>query len=460
MRLYLICQLLILASVILPFGLSIADNSVDEEIAAIQQKIQKEGLDWIAGPTSNMTNYTPEERRQLCGLKLPANWEEIWQSHLRGSSWGLSSKELPSSFNWADSGKVTSVKNQGYCGSCWIFAATASLEAIYKIERQLEYDLSEQQILSCVSYGWGCDGGWMDDAYNHFKNHGSILEVDMPYQASDLVPCTEDLYPVVAEIDGWIAIPNDIVSLKSALLTAPVAVAFTVYDDFHSYYGGCYSHAPETQIVNHAVLLVGWDDAMCDGEGAWRVKNSWGTNWGDDGYFWIKYGTCNFGVAAALLDIDAVAITNPPYLPDASTCDNPEYQYQFAAEGGTPPYSWYRQVGFLPDGMALETSGLLHGVGTRAKNYYFGIRVEDSGTPVKAFLKYFGIKVADGIEGDADCDCTYNLLDATYLINYLYLDGPECQCQLGSDADGNGITNLLDVTYLINYLYKGGPPPL
>jgi C1A family cysteine protease len=435
-------------------------DSIEEEIAAIQKEIEEQGLDWTAGPTSVMTEYTPEERRRLTGLVLPDNWEQIWRSHLTRDFTALPAEDLPATFNWADSGKVTSVKNQGACGSCWDFAAVAALEAIYKIQRQEEYDLSEQQILSCVSYGWGCGGGWMDYAYEHFRDYGCILESNMPYQADDSVPCTESQYPVVADINGWTAIPNDINSLKTALLTAPVAVAFYIYDNFYSYWGGCYTHTDDSDGVNHAVLLVGWDDNMCNGEGAWFVKNSWGSYWGEDGFFWMKYNTCNFGEAAALLDIDNIAISSPAELPGTDLiCDTSEYQYQFEAEGGTPPYNWVVQVGSVPHGMTLEPDGLLHGYPTRARTYVFGVRVEDSSDPVVKFLKYFVIDISGGMVGDADCNCAYNMLDITALIAYLYKEGPVIACDLGDDVNSDGKCDMLDILYLISYLYHGGPAP-
>nr|MBN2276521.1 C1 family peptidase [candidate division Zixibacteria bacterium] len=454
--------------IFLLFSLTILASAVDllaydgaeQEIIAIQKEIDEQGLNWKAVLTPNMTEYSPEERRQLTGLKLPDNWKEIWEKHLDRNFVKLAAEDLPESFNWADSGKVTSVKNQGSCGSCWIFGAIGALEAIYKIQRQVELDLSEQQILSCVSGGWGCDGGWMGDVYEHCQSYGSILETAMPYQADDEVPCTEDLYPVYANITGWTGISNDEVSLKTAIMTAPVCVAMTVYDNFQSYGGGCYAHADETEEINHAVLLVGWDDNACDGAGAWILKNSWGTFWGDDGYGWVKYGTCNLGVAAALLNIEAVHILSPTFLPNANKyCYDGEFSYQFEAEGATPPYHWYKQVGTLPDGMVLEESGLLHGIPTRAKNYVFALRCEDSSTPTIKFLKYFMITIADGIYGDADCNCNYNILDATSLITYLYKQGQAPVCSLGGDANVDELTNILDVTYLINYLYRGGPAP-
>jgi len=459
MKFYLSLALFIMSFTIFS-GSLLADENKAEELVAIQQMIEDQNLCWTASMNGFVSEYSAEERQRMRGLQLPENWEEIWKAHLRPDFLAKDGRELPPTFNWEDSGKVTPVRNQGSCGSCWIFAATAALEAIYKIQMQVEYDLSEQQILSCVSGGWGCDGGWMDYAYEHYRDYGAILESAMPYQADDLVPCTEEQYPIYAEIDGWTAIPNNVNALKTALLTAPVAVAFQVYSNFDYYNGGCYWHEDVTQDVNHAVLLVGWDDNMCNGEGAWRVKNSWGSYWGDEGYFWIQYNCCNFGTAAALLDIDAVAINAGQDLPEGNICDSVEYEFQFTAEGGIPPYTWSCQVGYIPSGLTLEPDGSLHGFPTRAKLNQFGILVTDATTPIpKTYIKYFNLFVDDGFYGDANCDCTYGLLDATFLIDHLYFDGADCSCSYGDDANGDDVSNLLDVIHLIEYLYMDGPPP-
>jgi C1A family cysteine protease len=441
-------------------NISKAADRLETELKSVEAEIAENGYNWTAKINPIVTQYNSEERKNLTGLVLPEGWEETWRANLRSDFLASDAKDLPASFNWEDSGKVTPVRAQGSCGSCWDFAAVGALEAIYKIYRQLEYDLSEQQILSCVSGGWGCDGGWMDYAYEHFRDYGSIRESDMPYQADDMVPCTEDPSQVVAIIDGWVSIPGDVNSMKTAVMNAPIAVAFWVYPTFNWYWGGCYDHSDDTNSVNHAVLLVGWDDNMCEGQGAWRVKNSWGDDWGDDGYFWIKYGSCNFGVAAALLDIDAVSISNPAQITGASVlCQVGEYEYQFDATGGTPPYSWYKQVGQLPMNFTLEQDGLLHGYPTSSGLSVFALRVEDSSTPIKHYLKYFMIDIKNGWDGDADGNCVYNLFDPTYIISHLYKGGPPPAFEEGGDANSDGVCNIFDVTHMISFLYLGGPPP-
>jgi len=451
-----IFALLLLAPLFIS-NLVLADSEAEKEVTAIQKKIADEGLDWTAGLNPVMTDYTLDERRQMLGLKMPSNWEEIWKAHLRKDFVSKAASDLPVSFNWDDSGKVTPVKNQGGCGSCWIFCATAALEASYKIYRQVEYDLSEQQILSCVSPGWGCNGGWMDNVYNHYKSFGAILESQMPYYANHNIPCTETQYQPVAFLDSWTAIPNNIYSLKTAVMTAPVAVAFYVFNDFFSYGGGCYSNNTYTNDLNHGVLIVGWDDAMCNGQGAWRVKNSWGPGWGENGYFWIKYGTCNFGQGAALIDINVLRVSDETPLPAGNPCS--EYSYQMNASGGTPPYNWSILSAQLPAGLTLETGGLIHGSPEKGGSYTFALRVMDSSTPVKSFFKYFTLPVANAMNGDADCSGQYNIADVTYIIKYLYRSGPPPVIPQAGDLNCTFNCDILDITYLVNYIYKGGPAP-
>ena len=194
-------------------------------------------------------------------------------------------------FDWREMGGVTPVKDQGQCGSCWDFAATGAFESAVLINTDIEMDLSEQQVLSCNTGGSSCNGGWMEDAYDIFMNNGAVYESCMPYEADDDVPCTQEECDPVAWMTGYVDVPNNINSIKNALLVGPVSTTFMVYNDF---YWNCYWHE-DTGDINHAVVIVGWDDNMCGGLGAWIVKNSWGTNWGDEGYFYMPYGSCGIG---------------------------------------------------------------------------------------------------------------------------------------------------------------------
>lgn len=434
-----------------------AIDEPEETLAEIQDRIERQGLNWTADTNPIVRDYSPAERKNLLGLKLPDNWEEIWKSHLDPNFAAKDTRDLPSYFNWEDSGKVTAVKSQGGCGSCWDFAATAALEAIYYIYRGVELDLSEQAVLSCVSPGHGCGGGWMEDAYNFFQYNGALLESDAPYQANDDIPCTATEHPSVVKITGWTAVPRGRNFIKTAVMTAPVAVAFEVFSDLYYYSGGCYSHPGFTEDLNHAVLVVGWDDNMCGGEGAWRCKNSWGSWWGDDGFFWIQYDHCNFGHGGALLQLDTLLdFSNGNTLPATDMCDG--YQFNFAATGGAEPYSWLAIDDIMP-GLTLEPDGLLHGTPEQSGSRAFRIRVEDDSQPSRIYFEQFTLDIADALNGDADCNGQYNILDITWIINFLYREGDDPKSSHGCDCDCDYGCDILDVTYLINYLYKGGPTP-
>ena len=273
-----------------------ANADVAEEIERIQKMIAEKGLHWTAGHTS-VADLTLEERQNLCGLIIPEDVKWRFAELDKLPLPELLNTEIY--FDWRDLNGVTPVKNQANCGSCWDFAATGAFESAYMIEEGIEPDFSEQQVLSCNTGGGGCDGGWMEYAYDLFMDYGAIHEDDMPYEADDTVPCTQEEYEPIAHLLSYEDIPNNVSYIKNALMTGPLSTAFTVYDDFRYYTGGCYEHE-NTASVNHAVVIVGWDDSECDGYGAWIVKNSWGPGWGVDGYFYMKYGSSGFGEATQL----------------------------------------------------------------------------------------------------------------------------------------------------------------
>ena len=289
-----------------------AGSEVSDEVKQIQKTIYEQGLNWVAGQTS-MMDLSPEERRMYLGLRIPPSAQKRFSELDKlPPPMLLDTQEI---FDWRDMGGVSAVKDQQSCGSCWDFAATAAFESIYMIRHSVEPDFSEQQVLSCNTGGGSCAGGWMEDAYNLFMSYGAVDETCMPYQANDNIPCTQEECVPIAYLDDYIDIPNDVAYIKNALLTSPVSTTFTVYDDFYAYSGGCYEHA-DTEPLNHAVLIVGWDDNECDGEGAWIVKNSWGHDWGLDGFFYIKYGSAGFGQATQRPIYGQVGLPELVYEPD------------------------------------------------------------------------------------------------------------------------------------------------
>ena len=286
--------LISLAAIFIAFPIvARANQNVSEEIRQIQKMIDDKGLHWTAGQTS-MMDLALEERHKRLGTRMPQELQQYYEN--------LNNQPPPqllnnaSYFDWRNLGGVTPVTDQGGCGSCWDFGATACFESAILIATGDTLDLSEQQVLSCNAGGSSCGGGWMNDAYNLFMSFGAVGESCMPYQANDQIPCTQDSCQVLATLLRYQDIPNDVNSIKNALMYGPLSTTFTVYDDFFGYSGGCYEH-PGGDPINHTVLIIGWDDDMCDGQGAWIVKNSWGPGWGDHGFFYIKYGSASFGTA-------------------------------------------------------------------------------------------------------------------------------------------------------------------
>jgi len=214
---------------------------------------------------------------------------------------------LPSQWDWRDQGVVTSVKNQGVCGSCYAFAALGNVESELLIDGAGSYDFSENNAKECSWNDPSCAGGDYYMLASLFSQQGTVLESCDPYVDSD-VDCNETC-PHVKTLLDWRIISGDAVPdtevLKSYVYTTASPVYTSIYagdgdaweTEFGSYDGSYTLYYPGTETPNHAVLIVGWDDSLAHdgGTGGWIVKNSWGTSWGDSGYFTIAYGSASIG---------------------------------------------------------------------------------------------------------------------------------------------------------------------
>ncbi len=262
-----------------------------EELSRVQAEIESNGYHWTAGPTS-LCRYTEEEFQQMLGLRIPE--PELRRSGQLARLGPPARSDLPESFTWHPLW-TTNIRDQGNCGSCWDFAACAALESVIRIYSGEFLDLSEQQVLSCATPGYGCDGGSASIAWGHFREHGAMAESCMYYRENDTEECIEEYCTPIAAVKERIDIPNNVEAIKTAVMEyGPVTTAMTVTSSFRYYHDGCYE-ADTEQPINHLVAIIGWDDNVCDGEGAWQIKNSWGQGWGINGTGWIKYGVCNIG---------------------------------------------------------------------------------------------------------------------------------------------------------------------
>jgi C1A family cysteine protease len=230
-----------------------------------------------------------------------------------------------SAFTWVNRSMVTPVRFQQQCGSCWAFTSAAVVESNYMIRRGVSLDLSEQHFLDCAeaqqpiyrngqvyyvkNKAGNCQGGWYGPVFEYLLNNSAALEAQIPYKNAQGAcrASNTDKYKIAAW--GYVkpdaGIPT-VSSMKEALCKyGPIAACVKVTPALQAYKSGIFDEfAPVSgeRDINHAITIVGWDD----GKESYLVKNSWGTQWGDRGYVWIKYGCNNIGYGAAWVVVSSM----------------------------------------------------------------------------------------------------------------------------------------------------------
>lgn len=236
-------------------------------------------------------DWTEEEYRSILGYKRT-------RPHVKPSNWGMQVPKSDVTIDWVAEGAVSPVKNQGSCGSCWTFSAVGALEGAHAIANNGKVqEFAEQQLVDCSKNGnYGCNGGEMYNAFAWYKSHGACFEENYKYVAKNQVcadsKCTSDSKP----ISSYNLFEKDDPSILHAELAhAPHSLGVEAGNSIFRYYSSGEIDSDKCgHRLDHGVLLVGYD-AKRD---AWKIKNSWGTGYGENGYVYVKdnhevsYGYC------------------------------------------------------------------------------------------------------------------------------------------------------------------------
>jgi len=228
-----------------------------------------------------LSGYSPSKRNSSLGVfRAPVN------------------QAAPDSVDWTLQGAVTPVKNQAHCGSCWTFSTTGALEGALYIKTKTLTPLSEQYILDCDTGGSKCRGGSMAQAFDWVKENGLPAEATDGYKcadqaseqcASSTCPASVDKFIKPGDITGHTDVDQSESALEAAIAQQPVSIAIEADQPvFQHYTSGILTDDRCGSQLDHGVLAVGYGTE--GGQKYWKVKNSWGTSFGEEGYIRIERG--------------------------------------------------------------------------------------------------------------------------------------------------------------------------
>jgi cathepsin B len=289
-----------------------------EHIAELKETASFEVADYESHPFKDMSIDEIKKRLGLMNRVVGNN---------RGIPFGNDDdlpKEFDSRTQWPSC--VHPIRDQASCGSCWAFAASEVTSDRFCIASNGAVDvvLSPQDLVSCDSNDFGCDGGYIDKSWDYIRDHGIVSDACYPYTSGKGTTGTckiseNGLLQAAACVDSKVAYKKykvkshrQLTSIADAkadiIANGPIDTGFEVYSDFMSYTGGVYKKSKRAYLLGgHAVKIVGFGEDT-DGTGFWIVANSWGTGWGEKGFFRIAFGQCSFEdeLWAGLPDLESV----------------------------------------------------------------------------------------------------------------------------------------------------------
>lgn len=284
-------------------------------LADLRGALNREAARWSA-EENPITRLSPEEKKLRLGYTPGPGEPTLTQREqlaLSARAAPIAAAAYPASYDLRNVGGknfITPIRDQGQCGSCVAFGTIAAVEGTARVQEQdpnLNIDLSEAQLFYCDarSQGRTCENGWwVEPALQWMHNQGIADEDCYKYTAGDQA-CTNlcaDWQNRATKVVNYFQSGNP-ADIKQWISTkGPVITCFSVYEDFFAYKSGIYHHVSGGLAGGHCVCIVGYSDPG----GFWICKNSWGTAWGESGFFRIAYGEC--GIDGVLWGIDRVTV--------------------------------------------------------------------------------------------------------------------------------------------------------
>lgn len=265
-------------------------HPVNHEIVA---KIKESATTWYPMEVEkNPFAYMPiEQIKGMMGTKL-----EVLEHNAEIDEDYTAPKDFDAREEWP--GKIHEIRNQGKCGSCWAFGATEALSDRLAIRGITDVVLSPQHLVNCdTKKNMGCNGGYLGAAWDFMHKTGVVTDECVQYVSGTdgkdgecKTTCDDGSAPTYykSNASSWSILVST--TQKEIQKNGPIEAAFSVYEDFMSYGGGVYQHKTGGLLGGHAIKCIGWGTE--NGVDYWLMANSWGPEWGDQGFFKIKRGDC------------------------------------------------------------------------------------------------------------------------------------------------------------------------